>query len=104
MALQDLAHQLAEITGFDAVSLQPNSGASGEYAGLMTIRQYHLANGDKQRNVCIIPVSAHGTNPASAIMAGRQPTSHAPEASSLTPAMTAREHGVTYWSATLSWK
>ena len=68
--LQDLSAQLAEITGFDAVSLQPNSGASGEYAGLMTIRQYHLANGDKQRNVCIIPVSAHGTNPASAIMAG----------------------------------
>ena len=67
---QDLSTQLAEITGFDAVSLQPNSGASGEYAGLMTIRAFHLANGDKQRNVCIIPVSAHGTNPASAIMAG----------------------------------
>ena len=71
--MQDLSTQLAEITGFDAVSLQPNSGASGEYAGLMTIRQYHLANGDKQRNVCIIPVSAHGTNPASAIMAGKSP-------------------------------
>jgi len=71
--MQDLSTQLAEITGFDAVSLQPNSGASGEYAGLMTIRQYHLANGDKQRNVCIIPVSAHGTNPASAIMAGESP-------------------------------
>ena len=68
--LQDLSTQLAEITGFDAVSLQPNSGASGEYAGLMTIRAYHQANGDKQRNICIIPVSAHGTNPASAIMAG----------------------------------
>ncbi|CAL5222662.1 g5059 [Coccomyxa viridis] len=67
---EDLSTQLAEITGFDAVSLQPNSGASGEYAGLMTIRAFHQANGDKQRNVCIIPVSAHGTNPASAIMAG----------------------------------
>ena len=67
---QDLAAQLAEVTGFDAVSLQPNSGASGEYAGLMTIRAYHQSRGDHQRNVCIIPVSAHGTNPASAIMAG----------------------------------
>ena len=65
---QDLAAQLAEITGFDAVSLQPNSGASGEYAGLMTIRQYHKSRGDEHRNVCIIPVSAHGTNPASAVM------------------------------------
>ena len=67
---QDLAAQLAEITGFDAVSLQPNSGASGEYAGLMTIRQYHKSRGDEHRNVCIIPVSAHGTNPASAVMVG----------------------------------
>ena len=70
MPVQDLAQQLATITGFDAVSLQPNSGASGEYAGLMSIRAYHLANGDKDRKVCIIPVSAHGTNPASAVMAG----------------------------------
>jgi hypothetical protein len=62
----------------------------------MTIRQYHLANGDKQRNVCIIPVSAHGTNPASAIMAGEQPTSHAARYFSLTAAMTAQEHGVTH--------
>ena len=68
--MQDLAQQLAEITGFAAVSLQPNSGASGEYAGLMTIRAYHHSRGDKQRNVCIIPKSAHGTNPASAVMAG----------------------------------
>ena len=68
--MQDLAQQLAVITGFDAVSLQPNSGASGEYAGLMSIRQFHLANGDKDRKICIIPVSAHGTNPASAVMAG----------------------------------
>ena len=66
--LQDLAQQLATITGFDAVSLQPNSGASGEYAGLMAIRAYHRSRGDVHRNVCIIPVSAHGTNPASAIM------------------------------------
>ncbi len=65
-----MAAQLSEITGFDAVSLQPNSGASGEYAGLMAIRAYHQANGDHHRDVCIIPVSAHGTNPASAIMAG----------------------------------
>lgn len=56
--------------GFDAVSLQPNSGASGEYAGLMAIRAYHQARGDHHRNICIIPVSAHGTNPASAVMAG----------------------------------
>jgi glycine dehydrogenase len=68
--LQDLSAQLAEITGFDAVSLQPNSGASGEYAGLMAIRAFHRANGDTERKVCIIPVSAHGTNPASAVMAG----------------------------------
>jgi hypothetical protein len=66
--LQDLAQQLATITGFDAVSLQPNSGASGEYAGLMAIRAYHQSRGDHHRNVCIIPVSAHGTNPASAVM------------------------------------
>ena len=65
---QDLAQQLATITGFDAVSLQPNSGASGEYAGLMAIRAYHQSRGDHHRNVCIIPVSAHGTNPASAVM------------------------------------
>ncbi|KAK9846586.1 hypothetical protein WJX81_007159 [Elliptochloris bilobata] len=69
---KDLAAQLAEITGFDAVSLQPNSGASGEYAGLMTIRQYHKSRGDAHRNVCIIPVSAHGTNPASAVMVGME--------------------------------
>ncbi len=52
------------------MSLQPNSGASGEYAGLMAIRAYHQSRGDSHRNVCIIPVSAHGTNPASAVMAG----------------------------------
>ena len=62
--------QLASITGFDAVSMQPNSGASGEYAGLMAIRAFHQSRGEGHRNVCIIPVSAHGTNPASAVMAG----------------------------------
>eukprot|EP00884_Botryococcus_braunii_P013742 jgi/Botrbrau1/22369/Bobra.0002s0046.1 len=72
LMLNDLAHQLAVITGFDAVSLQPNSGASGEYAGLMAIRAYHQSRGDHHRNVCIIPVSAHGTNPASAVMAGME--------------------------------
>ncbi|RMF03609.1 MAG: glycine dehydrogenase (aminomethyl-transferring) [Chloroflexi bacterium] len=63
---------LAEITGFAAVSLQPNSGAAGEYAGLLTIRNYHLSRGDTHRNICLIPSSAHGTNPASAVMAGMQ--------------------------------
>jgi len=66
----DLAAQLCTITGFDAMSLQPNSGATGEYAGLMAIRAYHHSRGDHQRDVCIIPVSAHGTNPASAAMCG----------------------------------
>ncbi len=61
---------LGEITGFPAISLQPNSGAQGEYAGLLTIRAYHRSRGDGHRNVCLIPVSAHGTNPASAAMAG----------------------------------
>jgi glycine dehydrogenase len=63
-----LTQQLVEITGFDGMSLQPNSGASGEYAGLMAIRAYHQSRGDHHRDVCIIPVSAHGTNPASAAM------------------------------------
>ena len=61
---------LAEVTGFAAVSLQPNAGSQGEYAGLLAIRNYHLSRGDSHRNVCLIPVSAHGTNPASAVMAG----------------------------------
>ncbi|GAB4409065.1 MAG: aminomethyl-transferring glycine dehydrogenase [Microscillaceae bacterium] len=68
----DLEQWLAEITGFAAVSLQPNSGAQGEYAGLLTIRNYHLANGDAHRNIALIPSSAHGTNPASAVMAGME--------------------------------
>ncbi|MCB0704514.1 MAG: aminomethyl-transferring glycine dehydrogenase [Saprospiraceae bacterium] len=67
---QDLENYLAEITGFTACSLQPNSGAQGEYAGLLTIRAYHLANGDTHRDIALIPSSAHGTNPASAVMAG----------------------------------
>ena len=66
----ELERWLAEITGFAAVSLQPNSGAQGEYAGLLTVRAYHLSRGDAHRDVCLIPVSAHGTNPASAVMAG----------------------------------
>ncbi|WP_420397053.1 aminomethyl-transferring glycine dehydrogenase [Nioella sp.] len=65
---KDLSAQLCEITGYDAMSLQPNSGAQGEYAGLLTIQAYHRANGQGERNICLIPVSAHGTNPASAHM------------------------------------
>ncbi|MFA9479383.1 aminomethyl-transferring glycine dehydrogenase [Phycisphaerales bacterium AB-hyl4] len=66
----DLERWLAEITGLPAVSLQPNAGSQGEYAGLMAIRGYHHANGNPDRNVCLIPTSAHGTNPASAVIAG----------------------------------
>ncbi len=68
--LAELETYLCEITGFTACSLQPNSGAQGEYTGLMVIRAYHKANGDTQRNIALIPSSAHGTNPASAVMAG----------------------------------
>ena len=68
----DLQAWLCEITGFSAVSLQPNSGAQGEYAGLLAIRGYHEAHGDHHRNVALIPASAHGTNPASAVMAGME--------------------------------
>ena len=70
--LKKLESQLKEITGFDAVSLQPNSGAQGEYAGLMVIKSYHENNGDFDRKICLIPSSAHGTNPASAVMAGME--------------------------------
>ncbi|MDP5107045.1 MAG: aminomethyl-transferring glycine dehydrogenase [Polaribacter sp.] len=70
--LHKLEHQLNIITGFAATSLQPNSGAQGEFAGLMVIRAYHEANGDSHRNICLIPASAHGTNPASAVMAGME--------------------------------
>src|SRR5690606_20899527 len=65
-----LEAQLAEITGFDRVALQPNAGSQGEFAGLLTIERYHRARGDGHRKVCLIPQSAHGTNPASAVMAG----------------------------------
>lgn len=69
---RNLESWLAEITGFHACSLQPNAGSQGEYTGLLTIRAYHQANGDHQRHVCLIPASAHGTNPASAVLAGMQ--------------------------------
>jgi glycine dehydrogenase len=68
--ITDLEGWLCEVTGYDAVSLQPNAGSQGELAGLLAIREYHLANGDTHRNVCLIPASAHGTNAASAVMAG----------------------------------
>ncbi|RMB57093.1 glycine dehydrogenase (aminomethyl-transferring) [Dokdonia sinensis] len=68
--LKKLEDQLTEITGFAGTSLQPNSGAQGEYAGLMVIRAYHESRGDAHRDICLIPSSAHGTNPASAVMAG----------------------------------
>ncbi|NRB16283.1 MAG: aminomethyl-transferring glycine dehydrogenase [Rhodobacteraceae bacterium] len=68
--IDDLNDKLCQITGYDAISQQPNSGAQGEYAGLLTIRNYHAARGQGSRNVCLIPTSAHGTNPASAQMVG----------------------------------
>ena len=68
--IRDLEDWLAEITGYDAVSVQPNAGSQGELAGLLAIRAYHEANGDDQRDLCLIPQSAHGTNAASAVMAG----------------------------------
>lgn len=70
--LDDLAAKLCAITGYEAVSLQPNSGAQGEYAGLLAIRGYHASRGEAHRNICLIPSSAHGTNPASAHMAGME--------------------------------
>ncbi len=68
--IRELQGFLREITGFADISLQPNAGSQGEYAGLLAIRKYHEANGNKERNICLIPSSAHGTNPASAVMAG----------------------------------
>jgi len=68
--ITDLSAKLCTITGYDAMSMQPNSGAQGEYAGLLTIMAYHRARGDNERKICLIPVSAHGTNPASAQMCG----------------------------------
>jgi glycine dehydrogenase len=70
MLFEQLEHWLAEITGFAGISLQPNAGSQGEYAGLLVIREYHASRGEAHRNVCLIPQSAHGTNPASAVMAG----------------------------------
>src|SRR5437016_3277891 len=67
---EQLENWLAEITGFDAISLQPNAGSQGEFAGLLAIREYHASRNEGHRNVCLIPTSAHGTNPASATMAG----------------------------------
>jgi len=68
--IEELEKDLCEITGFHAISFQPNSGASGEYTGLLVIRQYHISRGEGHRNICLIPASAHGTNPASSVMAG----------------------------------
>ncbi|MEU6733689.1 aminomethyl-transferring glycine dehydrogenase [Streptomyces physcomitrii] len=68
--IRELEERLAEVTGYDKVSLQPNAGSQGELAGLLAVRAYHRANGDEQRTVCLIPSSAHGTNAASAVMAG----------------------------------
>ena len=68
--IDDLSAKLCDVTGYDAISMQPNSGAQGEYAGLLTIAAYHRANGQGHRNICLIPMSAHGTNPASAQMVG----------------------------------
>jgi glycine dehydrogenase len=67
---EELEAMLAEITGFDSVSLQPNAGSQGEYAGLLAIKGYHVSRGDTHRDICLIPISAHGTNPASSVMAG----------------------------------
>ena len=69
-AINDLSEKLCTITGYDAFSMQPNSGAQGEYAGLLTIQAYHRSRGDVDRNICLIPMSAHGTNPATAQMVG----------------------------------
>ncbi len=68
--LAELEHMLRECTGYDAISLQPNAGSQGEYAGLLAIRRFHESRGDEQRDICLIPSSAHGTNPASAALAG----------------------------------
>lgn len=70
LMVKDLSDKLCEITGYDAISMQPNSGAQGEYAGLLSIASYHRSRGEGHRNICLIPMSAHGTNPASAHMVG----------------------------------
>ena len=68
--IDELESQLCDLTGFNRFSFQPNAGSQGEYAGLLAIRKYHASQGERQRDICLIPASAHGTNPASAIMAG----------------------------------
>ena len=68
--IKELEEQLCEITGFKAFSFQPNAGSQGEYAGLLAIKKYHESKAESYRNICLIPSSAHGTNPASAVMAG----------------------------------
>ena len=68
--IEEIEDNLIAITQYDGICMQPASGATGEYAGLMAIKTYHQHNGDKQRDVCLVPTSAHGTNPASAIMCG----------------------------------
>ena len=70
--ISELEGWLCTLTGYDGISLQPNAGSQGEFAGLMAVRQFHKANGEENRDICLIPSSAHGTNPASAIMAGMQ--------------------------------
>merc|ERR1719471_2497170 len=68
--IKELEDMLIAITHYDTISLQPNSGANGEFAGLMAIKKYHESRGEGHRNICLIPTSAHGTNPASAVMCG----------------------------------
>ena len=70
--IDNLSKMLCDVTGYDSISMQSNSGAQGEYAGLLTIGRYHKSRGDNNRDICLIPMSAHGTNPASAQMAGLQ--------------------------------
>src|SRR5690606_37230582 len=72
IVFRQLEQWLAEITGFAGVSLQPNAGSQGEYAGLLVIQKFHESRGEPHRNICLIPTSAHGTNPASAVMAGME--------------------------------
>src|SRR5690606_7906530 len=72
LMLKDLEEKLCTLTGFDAVALQPNAGSQGEYAGLLAIRAYHESRSEAHRTICLSPSSAHGTNPASAVMAGMQ--------------------------------
>ena len=70
--IEDLESKLSAVTGYAEVSIQPNAGSQGEYAGLLAIRRYHLSDGDAERDICLIPASAHGTNASSAVLAGLQ--------------------------------